>query len=78
LTNGYATICSTVWERNMFPRVACSGLMVGNVTDWLQSMSGFSGVAYPSLRMVGGIITVWYQSTRFNTELGWTRRVQLK
>jgi hypothetical protein len=57
LTTGYATVCSTVWERKMFPRVACSGLMAGNVTDWHQSMSGFSGVAYPSLRLVEGIVT---------------------
>jgi hypothetical protein len=62
----------------MFPRVACSSLMVGNVIDWHQSMSGFSGVAYPGLRMVGGIVTVWYQSTRFNIELVWTRRVKSK
>ena len=35
-----------------------SGLMAGNVTDWHQSMSGCSGVAYPSLRLVGGIVTM--------------------
>jgi hypothetical protein len=46
----------------MFPRVAWSGLMAGNVTDWRQSMSGFSGVVYPGLRLVEGVITVWYQS----------------
>jgi hypothetical protein len=46
----------------VFPRVAWPGLMAGNVTDWCQSMSGFSGVAYPGLRLVGGIVTVWYQS----------------
>jgi hypothetical protein len=46
----------------MFPRVACPGLMAGNDTDWLQSMSGFSRVVYPGLRLVEGIVTVWYQS----------------
>jgi hypothetical protein len=46
----------------VFPRVAWPSLMAGNVTDWCQSMSGFSGVAYPGLRLVGGIVTVWYQS----------------
>jgi hypothetical protein len=39
------------------PRVACSGLMDGNVTDWCQSMSGFSGVVFPGLRLVEGIVT---------------------
>jgi hypothetical protein len=62
LTTGYATVCSAVWERKMFPRVACPSLMAGNVSDWRQSMSGFSGVAYPSLRLVEGVVTVWYQS----------------
>jgi hypothetical protein len=38
----------------VFPRIAWSGLMAGNVTDWHQSMTGFSGVAYPGLRLVGG------------------------
>jgi hypothetical protein len=46
----------------MFPRVACLSLMAGNVTEWRQSMSDFSGVAYPSLKLVKGIVTVWYQS----------------
>jgi hypothetical protein len=41
----------------MFPRVSCSYLMAGNVTDWHQSMSGFSGVVYHSLRLVEGIVT---------------------
>jgi hypothetical protein len=41
----------------VFPRVAWPGLMAGNVTDWRQSMSGCSGVAYPGLRLVGGIVT---------------------
>jgi hypothetical protein len=41
----------------MFPRVACPSLMAGNVSDWRQSMSGFSGVAYPGLRLVEGFVT---------------------
>jgi hypothetical protein len=41
----------------VFPRVAWPSLMAGNVTDWRQSISGCSGVAYPDLRLVGGIIT---------------------
>jgi hypothetical protein len=61
----------------VFPRVAWPSLMVGNVIDWCQIMSGCSGVAYPGLRLVRGIITVWYQSLSY-TKLGWTRRVQLK
>jgi hypothetical protein len=46
----------------MFPRVACPSLLVGNVSDWCHSMSGFSRVAYPGLRLVEGFIIVWYQS----------------
>jgi hypothetical protein len=42
----------------VFPRVAWTSLMAGNVTNWRQSMSGFSGVAYPGLKLVGGIITL--------------------
>jgi hypothetical protein len=41
----------------IFPRVAWSDLMAGNVTDWHQSMSGCSGVAYLGLRLVKGVVT---------------------
>jgi hypothetical protein len=61
LTTGYATVCSAVMERKMFPRVACPGLMVGNVSDWHQSMSGCYGVVYLDLRLVKGFVIVWYQ-----------------
>jgi len=54
------------------------GLMAGNVTEWCQSMSGFSGVVYPGLRMVEGDRYSMVLEPRFNTELGWTRRVQSK
>jgi len=46
----------------VFPRVAWPGLMAGNVTEWCQRMSGYFGVAYLSLKFVGGIVIVWYQS----------------
>jgi hypothetical protein len=46
----------------MFPKVAWSSFMAGNVTEWHQSMSGFSGVVYLSLRLVEGVVTVLYQS----------------
>jgi len=31
-------------------------LITENVTDWCQSMSGFSGVAHSSLRLAGGTL----------------------
>jgi hypothetical protein len=40
------------------PRVACFGLTARNFIDWRQSMSGCSGVAFPGLRLVEGIVTV--------------------
>jgi hypothetical protein len=42
----------------VFPRVAWPGLMAGNVTNWRQSMSGFSRVAYLSLMLVKWIVTI--------------------
>jgi hypothetical protein len=53
----------------VFPGVAWLGLMAGNVTDYCQSMSGFSRVAYPSLRLAGGdrykFIAGFYPHIRF-------------
>jgi hypothetical protein len=46
----------------VFPRVAWSDKMAGNVIDWCQSMIGFYGVSYPGLRLAEGIFTIWYQS----------------
>jgi hypothetical protein len=43
----------------VFPRVAWPGLFkAGNVTNWCQSMRGFSGVAYPGLWVVGGTLQI--------------------
>ena len=42
----------------VFPRVAWPILMVGNVTDWRQSMSGFSRVAYPGLWVAWGTLQI--------------------
>jgi hypothetical protein len=50
----YCMFCSMGMK--VFPRVAWPGLKAGNVTDWCQSMSGFSGVAYPGLRLAGGTL----------------------
>jgi hypothetical protein len=41
----------------VFPRVAWPSLVAGNVTDYRQSMSGCSGVAYLGLRLVEGVVT---------------------
>jgi hypothetical protein len=57
LTTGYVIVCSAVRELKMFPRVAYLGPMAGNVSDWHQGMSGFSGVAYLGLRLVKGFVT---------------------
>jgi hypothetical protein len=62
----------------MFPRVACPSLMAGNVSDWRQSMSGFSGVAYPGLRLVEGFVTVWYQSLSSTLSLDGPEELQSK
>jgi hypothetical protein len=48
----YGMFCSM--GTKVFPRVAWTIMKAGNVTNWCHSMSGFSGVAYPSLRLVGG------------------------
>jgi hypothetical protein len=40
----------------VLPRVSWPGLKAGNVTDWCQSMSGYFGVAYPDLGLVGGTL----------------------
>jgi hypothetical protein len=40
----------------VLPRAAWPGLKVGNVTDWYQSMSGCSEVAYPALRLARGTL----------------------
>jgi hypothetical protein len=56
----YYMFCSM--GTKVFPIVAWPGMMDENVIDYCQSMSGCSGVAYPGLRMAGGIVTVWYQS----------------
>lgn len=39
-----------------FLRVAWCNLKAQNVTSWCQSMGGFSGVAYPDLRLVEGML----------------------
>jgi hypothetical protein len=60
--------------RNMgtkfFPIVAWPDLMVDNVTDWRQSMSGCSGVAYLGLMLVEGDRYSLVSEPQFNTELG--------
>jgi hypothetical protein len=40
----------------VFPRVSWPNLKAGNVIDWCQSMSGYSGVAYPGLGLVLGTL----------------------
>jgi hypothetical protein len=46
----------------VLPRVSWPGLKARNVTEWCQSMSGYSRVAYPDLGLVGGTLHNWYQS----------------
>jgi hypothetical protein len=78
LTIGYATICSVVREQKMFPRIGCPGLMAGNVSNWRQSMSGCSRVAYLSLRLVEGYVVVWYQSLSSAMSLDGPKELQSK
>jgi hypothetical protein len=51
--------------RKVFPRVAWPDLKAGNVTNWCQSMSGCSGVAYPSLGLAGAMLQIWPGIIRF-------------